>query len=154
MDTIKIQLEYGDIHENWYNIASDFKTPMLPPLHPGTGEPVGPEALAPLFPMAIIQQEVSQERWIEIPDAGVGFARTWAIVPAPEANHVVKGAIDEALRCEESGESKCIAVNLCGHGHFDMAAYQAYFAGQLERHEFTDEMLRENMQALSELPTV
>ena len=68
MDTIKIQLEDGDIPENWYNIASDFKTPMLPPLHPGTGEPVGPEALAPLFPMALIQQEVSQERWIEIPD--------------------------------------------------------------------------------------
>jgi len=456
MDTIKIQLEDGDIPKNWYNIASDFKTPMLPPLHPGTGEPVGPEALAPLFPMALIQQEVSQERWIEIPDevrqvlaqwrpsplyrarrlekaldtpariyykwegvspsgshkpntavaqafynreegikrittetgagqwgtalsyacqlfelecqvymvrisfgqkpyrkavietyggnvvpspselteagrkiladdpdspgslgiaiseavedaamredthyalgsvlnhvllhqtvigleaekqlerageslpdvvvgcfgggsnfagfafpflrhkitgdqhamrvvacepascptltkgeyrydfgdaigmtplmpmhtlghnfvpakihaggllyhvaaplvshalregdiearayhqlecfdAGVEFARTEGIVPAPEANHVVKGAIDEALRCKESGESKCIAFNLCGHGHFDMAAYQAYFAGQLERHEFTDEMLRENMQALSELPTV
>ncbi|MEE2727506.1 MAG: hypothetical protein VX792_10555 [Candidatus Latescibacterota bacterium] len=68
MDTIKIQLEDGDIPENWYNIASDFKTPMLPPLHPRTGEPVGPEALAPLFPMALIQQEVSQERWIEIPD--------------------------------------------------------------------------------------
>ena len=111
---------------------------------------------APLVSHALREGDIEARAYhqIECFDAGVEFARTEGIVPAPEANHVVKGAIDEALRCKESGESKCIAFNLCGHGHFDMAAYQAYFAGQLERHEFTDEMLRENMQALSELPTV
>jgi len=111
---------------------------------------------APLVSHALREGDIEARAYhqLECFDAGVEFARTEGIVPAPEANHVVKGAIDEALRCKESGESKCIAFNLCGHGHFDMAAYQAYFAGQLERHEFTDEMLRENMQALSELPTV
>ncbi len=53
MNRIKIQLENGDIPVYWYNIASDFKTPMLTPLHLGTGEPVEPETLAPLFPMAL-----------------------------------------------------------------------------------------------------
>jgi len=91
---------------------------------------------------------------LECFEAGVQFARTEGIVPAPEANHVIKGAVDEALRCKESGESKCIAFNLCGHGHFDMAAYQAYFAGDLKQHEFTDEMLQQNMQALAGQPTI
>ena len=91
---------------------------------------------------------------LECFEAGVEFARTEGIVPAPEANHVVLGAVREALLCKESGEEKVIAFNLCGHGHFDMSAYQAFFAGELERHEFTDEMLRENMEALAELPTL
>jgi len=88
MDTIKIQLEDGDIPKNWYNIASDFKTPMLPPLHPGTGEPVGPEALAPLFPMALIQQEVSQERWIEIPDEVRQVLAQWRPSPLYRARRL------------------------------------------------------------------
>jgi len=74
--------------------------------------------------------------------------------PRPEANHVIKGAIDEALGCRESGEARIIAFNLCGHGHFDMAAYQAYFAGELEQHEFTGAMVRENLERLSDLPRV
>jgi len=87
-------------------------------------------------------------------EAGVQFARSESIVPAPEANHVVKGAIDEAIRCRDTGEEKVIALNLCGHGHFDMAAYAAYFAGELEGHEFTDQMLNENMKELEALPTL
>ena len=97
MDTIKIQLEDGDIPENWYNIASDFKTPMLPPLHPGTGEPVGPEALAPLFPMALIQQEVSQERWIEIPDEVRQVLAQWRPSPLYRARRLEK-ALDTPAR--------------------------------------------------------
>ena len=91
---------------------------------------------------------------LECFEAGVLFARSEGIVPAPEANHVIKGAVDEALRCKESGEEKVIAFNLCGHGHFDMGAYQAYFAGQLQRHEFTAEMLKENMGRLAGMPTL
>jgi tryptophan synthase beta chain len=111
---------------------------------------------APLVSHALRSGDIEARAYhqLECFEAGVQFARTEGIVPAPEANHVVKGAIDEALRCKESGESKSIAFNLCGHGHFDMAAYQAYFAGQLEQHEFTEEMLQENMQALGDLPTV
>ena len=63
--------------------------------------------------------------------AGVEFARAEGIVPAPEANHAVRGAIDEAIRCREEGASRAILFNLCGHGHFDMQAYADYFAGRL-----------------------
>ncbi len=91
---------------------------------------------------------------LECFEAGLQFARVEGIVPAPEANHMIKGAIVEALKCRESGDSKVIAFNLCGHGHFDMSAYQAYFDGQLQRHEFTDAMLQDNMKELAELPTL
>ena len=64
-------------------------------------------------------------------EAGVTFARAEGILPAPEANHAVKGAIDEALKCEEEGVSRVILFNLCGHGHFDMTAYSEYSAGKL-----------------------
>ena len=60
-------------------------------------------------------------------EAGVRFARTEGIVPAPEASHAVKAVIDEALRCKEEGVSRSILFNLCGHGHFDMQAYTDYF---------------------------
>jgi tryptophan synthase beta chain len=83
--------------------------------------------------------------------AGVAFARAEGIVPAPEANHAVKGAIEEALRCKREGKSEVILFNLCGHGHFDMSAYQAYFAGQL-RDEHYDE--KELAMALAGLPSV
>ena len=63
--------------------------------------------------------------------AGVAFARAEGIVPAPEANHAVKGAIVEALRCKAEGRSETILFNLCGHGHFDMSAYSAYMADKL-----------------------
>ena len=71
-------------------------------------------------------------------EAGVQFARAEGIVPAPEANHAVKGAIDEALRCKEEGVSRAILFNLCGHGHFDMQAYQDYFAGTLVDQDYDE----------------
>ncbi|MBF0400164.1 MAG: TrpB-like pyridoxal phosphate-dependent enzyme [Magnetococcales bacterium] len=64
--------------------------------------------------------------------AGVLFAQTEGILPAPESNHAIRVAIDEALQCKEHGEPKTILFTLSGHGHFDMAAYDRYFAGQLE----------------------
>src|SRR5210317_1205679 len=64
----KFLLEEKDIPEKWYNIVADMPNKPLPPLHPGTKEPIGPEALAPLFPMELIKQEVSAEKWVEIPD--------------------------------------------------------------------------------------
>ncbi|MDA0336596.1 MAG: TrpB-like pyridoxal phosphate-dependent enzyme [bacterium] len=91
---------------------------------------------------------------LECFEAGVQFARTEGIVPAPEATHVIKGAVDEALRCKETGDEEVIAFNLCGHGHFDMAAYAAYFAGNLQGHEFTRQMLDENLKALEGLPSM
>ncbi|NWF89060.1 MAG: TrpB-like pyridoxal phosphate-dependent enzyme [Ignavibacteriaceae bacterium] len=64
----KILLSESEIPRNYYNIQADMPNPMLPPLHPGTKQPIGPQDLAAIFPMELIKQEVSQERWIEIPD--------------------------------------------------------------------------------------
>jgi tryptophan synthase beta chain len=84
-------------------------------------------------------------------EAGVAFARAEGIVPAPEANHAVRGAIDEAIRCREEGVSRAILFNLCGHGHFDMQAYTDYFAGKLTDHAYDESELA---MALAGLPTV
>jgi tryptophan synthase beta chain len=64
---VKFLLSEKDIPTKWYNIQADLKSPLPPPLHPGTHKPLGPADLAPLFPTELIEQEVSQERWIEIP---------------------------------------------------------------------------------------
>jgi tryptophan synthase beta chain len=64
--------------------------------------------------------------------AGITFAKAEGILPAPEANHAVRGAIHEAEKCRETGESKAILFNLCGHGHFDMQAYIDYNEGKLK----------------------
>jgi tryptophan synthase beta chain len=84
-------------------------------------------------------------------EAGVRFARAEGIVPAPEANHAVKGAIDEAIRCREEGVSRAILFNLCGHGHFDMQAYMDYFAGRLTDQVYDEQELA---MALAGLPSV
>ena len=68
MKTKKIFLPESEMPTYWYNIQADMPNPMEPPLHPGTGEPVGPADLEPLLPMALIEQEVSQEREIPIPE--------------------------------------------------------------------------------------
>ncbi|GMV00938.1 MAG: tryptophan synthase beta chain [Burkholderiales bacterium] len=83
--------------------------------------------------------------------AGVQFARTEGIVPAPEATHAVKAAIDEALRCKREGRSETILFNLSGHGHFDMAAYMAYSAGTLTDQSYSEQELA---MALAGLPSV
>ncbi len=83
--------------------------------------------------------------------AGVQFARAEGILPAPEANHAVKGAIEEAVRCREEGVARTILFNLCGHGHFDMQAYMDYFAGKLEDRTYDEAELA---MALAGLPAV
>jgi len=84
-------------------------------------------------------------------DAGVQFARAEGILPAPEANHAVRGAIDEAIKCRDEGKSRVILFNLCGHGHFDMQAYMDYFAGKLTDQDYDE---KELAMALAGLPSV
>jgi tryptophan synthase beta chain len=84
-------------------------------------------------------------------EAGVMFARCEGIVPAPEATHAVKGAIDEALKAKRDGTSPTILFGLCGHGHFDMQAYMDFFAGKLEDKALDQ---RELDAALAQLPKV
>ena len=84
-------------------------------------------------------------------EAGVQFARSEGILPAPESNHAIRSAIDEALKAKEAGDRRVILFNLSGHGHFDMAAYDDYFAGKLEDYEYPAEAIEE---ALAHLPQV
>jgi tryptophan synthase beta chain len=84
-------------------------------------------------------------------EAALQFVRAEGIIPAPETAHAIRVAIDEALRCKESGEKKVIAFNLSGHGHFDMAAYQAYLRGDLEDYAYPEEEIAEAMTLLPEV---
>jgi len=80
--------------------------------------------------------------------AGVQFARTEGILPAPEPTHALKVAIDEAVAAREAGEARVILFNLCGHGHFDLTAYAKYLDGSLEDYEYPAEKVREALAAL------
>jgi tryptophan synthase beta chain len=95
--------------------------------------------------------EATAYHQVECFAAGIQFARSEGILPAPEANHAVKGAIEEALRCKREGRSETILFNLCGHGHFDMAAYMAYSAGTLSDQSYSEAELA---MALAGLPSV
>ena len=84
-------------------------------------------------------------------EAGVIFGKQEGIIPAPEGNHAVKGAMDAALECKEKGESKTILFNLCGHGHFDMTAYDDYFSGRLADDFYDEETANKSLSALPEI---
>jgi len=97
---------------------------------------------------AIEAQAFGQKECFE---AGVNFARVEGIVPAPEATHAVKGAIEAALECKKNGQSKTILFNLCGHGHFDMTAYGDYFDNKLAEDNYDEAGVN---KALEELPKI
>jgi tryptophan synthase beta chain len=84
-------------------------------------------------------------------EAGVTFARAEGIIPAPESCHAIRACMDEALRCKQSGEPKTLFFNLSGHGHFDMASYDRYLAGQLEDYAYPEAAIE---AALHSLPVV
>jgi tryptophan synthase beta chain len=81
METKKIFLPESELPRQWYNVMADMPTPMEPPLHPGTGQPAGPDDLAPIFPMPLIEQEVSQERFIDIPEEVLEKYLLWRPTP-------------------------------------------------------------------------
>ena len=96
-DTIKYILDEDRMPKNWYNITADLPEPLAPVIHPGTGQPIGPEDLAPLFPMALIMQEVSAEREIEIPEPVRDVYRQWRPSPLMRARRLEK-ALDTPAR--------------------------------------------------------
>ena len=130
-----------------YTLGHDF---VRPPVHAGGLRYHGDSALV---------SQLYHEKLIEalaVPQlttfkAGVAFARAEGIVPAPESNHAIAAVIDEALRCKENGEQKTLFFNLSGHGHFDMASYDKYFAEELEDYSYPEEAIHE---ALDHLPKV
>ena len=95
--------------------------------------------------------EARAVRQIPCFEAAVQFARTEGIVPAPEATHAIRVAVDEALRCKKEGKKETIVFNLSGHGHFDMQAYINYFEGKLVDQNYDE---KELAMALAGLPSV
>jgi tryptophan synthase beta chain len=103
--------------------------------------------LSHIYELGLIEAVAKPQR--ECFEAGVLFARTEGIVPAPEPTHALAVTIEEARRCAESGEQKVILTALCGHGHFDMSAYDRYLSGRMEDFEMPAERVQE---ALTRLP--
>jgi tryptophan synthase beta chain len=90
MEQVKVLLDESEMPRQWYNILADMPTPMKPPLHPATGKPVGPEDLAPVFPMNLIEQEVSPNRWIDIPEPVLEKYCMWRPTPLCRARQFEK----------------------------------------------------------------
>ncbi|MGA1456569.1 MAG: TrpB-like pyridoxal phosphate-dependent enzyme [Arenicellales bacterium] len=109
--------------------------------------------MAPLVSQLVHLGEIQPTAYTQTEcfDAGITFAQAEGIVPAPEANHAIKGAIVEALKCKSEGQSRAILFNLCGHGYFDMQAYTDYNAGKLQDHAYDES---EVAMALAGLPSV
>ncbi|MEK7838047.1 MAG: TrpB-like pyridoxal phosphate-dependent enzyme [candidate division NC10 bacterium] len=123
--TTKYVLSEQEMPTRWYNIAADLKTPPPPVMHPGTGQPIGPQDLAPLFPMELIKQEVSQERWIEIPDEVRDILRLWRPSPLYRARRLEK-ALDTPARIYYKYEG----VSPAGSHKPNTAVAQAYYNKQ------------------------
>jgi predicted alternative tryptophan synthase beta-subunit len=85
---------------------------------------------------------------LETFEAGVQFARTEGILPAPESTHAIAAALREARECVRTGEPRVLLVNLSGHGHFDMTSYDRYFAGELKNFDYPGEAIAESLAHL------
>jgi tryptophan synthase beta chain len=106
--------------------------------------------MAPLISLMVANGMIEPRAYHQtsVFDAAVQFARTEGIVPAPEPSHAIRAAIDEALICKETGEEKTILFHLCGHGHFDMSAYENYFAGNMVDYAYPEDEIREAMASV------
>ena len=118
----KILLDESEMPTHYYNVAADLPKPLDPPLHPGTGKPLGPQDLAPLFPMALIQQEVSTERYIEIPDEVQDVYRLWRPTPLIRARNLEK-ALDTPAKIYYKYEGASPA----GSHKLNTSVAQAYY---------------------------
>ncbi len=103
-----------------------------------------------LYHDKVIEARAYKQR--EVFEAALTFARLEGIIPAPEPAHAIKAVFDEANRAKEEGTKKVILFNLCGHGHFDMAAYDAYLSGKLEDYEMPGEEVKKSLGAIQSLP--
>jgi tryptophan synthase beta chain len=122
MKQMKFILDEEEIPKAWYNIQADLKTPMDPPLNPATKEPIGPEALARIFPMELIKQEVSRERWIKIPEEVRDVYRMWRPTPLYRALR-----LEKALKTPAKIYYKWEGVSPPGSHKPNTAVAQAYY---------------------------
>ncbi len=122
MEETRINLSEKEMPRQWYNIQPDLPKPLPPPLHPGTGQPLGPQDLAPIFPMALIEQEVSQQRWIDIPEEVLSIYRLWRPTPLCRAKR-----LEEALKTPARIYYKNESVSPPGSHKPNTAVAQAYY---------------------------
>lgn len=130
-----------------YTLGHDF---MPPGIHAGGLRYHGDSALVSQLYHEKLIEAVAVDQ-LPTFEAGVLFAQCEGVIPAPESNHAIRACIDEALRCKASGEPKTLFFNLTGHGHFDMAAYDRYFAGELDDYPLPQEAID---RALANLPKI
>ncbi len=122
MDSYKILLSESEMPQEWYNVQPDLPRPLPPYLHPGTGQPVGPQDLAPIFPMELIKQEVSQERFIPIPDEVQRIFKLWRPSPLHRARR-----LEQALKTPARIYYKNESVSPAGSHKPNTAVAQAYY---------------------------
>jgi tryptophan synthase beta chain len=121
----RILLSQKELPQQWYNMQADLPKPLPPPLNPATGQPIGPEALAPIFPMELIKQEVSQERWIDIPDDILDILKLWRPTPLHRAFR-----LEEALKTPARIYYKNESVSPAGSHKPNTSVAQAYYNKQ------------------------
>jgi tryptophan synthase beta chain len=133
-----------------YTLGHDF---VPPPVHAGGLRYHGDApSLSGLVKEGVVEAQAIRQN--PAFDAAVRFARAEGIIPAPEAAHALRVVFDEAEAAREAGTESVILVNLSGHGHFDMAAYDAYHSGKLEDLEFSAAEMNEALERLPEAPAL
>ncbi len=145
----KFAYDYGDVAKlapiaMMYTLGHDF---MPPGIHAGGLRYHGESPLvSQLYHDGLIEAKALTQNAVF--EAAALFARTEAILPAPESAHAIRVAVEEALACKQSGESKSIVLCLSGHGHFDLSSYDAYLEGSLEDYEYPARMVEESLKKL------
>jgi tryptophan synthase beta chain len=133
-----------------YTLGHDF---VPPPVHAGGLRYHGDSPMVcGLVKAGLIDPRAYRQN--ETFEAAVRFARAEAIVPAPEPAHAIRAVIEEAEAAREAGEERTILFNLCGHGHFDMSAYDAYLRGELEDPEFSQDDMAAALDRLPDAPAI
>ena len=133
-----------------YTLGHDF---VPPPVHAGGLRYHGDSPMVSgLVKAGLVEARAYRQN--ETFAAAVQFARTEAILPAPEPAHAIRAVMDEAEAAKQAGEERVILFNLCGHGHFDMSAYDSYLAGSLEDPEFSEADMEAALERLPEAPVI
>jgi tryptophan synthase beta chain len=133
-----------------YTLGHDF---VPPPVHAGGLRYHGDSPIVcALVKAGLVEARAYRQN--ETFEAAVRFARTEGIIPAPEPAHAIRAVIEEAEAAKEAGEERVILFNLCGHGHFDLGAYDAYLAGTLEDPEFSEADMEAALARLPEAPAL
>jgi tryptophan synthase beta chain len=131
-----------------YTLGHDF---VPPPVHAGGLRYHGDAPMVcGLVKAGVVEARAYRQN--ETFEAAVQFARTEGIIPAPEAAHAIRAAVEEAEAAKQAGEQRVILFNLSGHGHFDLAAYDAYLSGDLEDPEFSEQDMEDALARLPEAP--